>query len=170
MGAFNRARPAFTFGVVWALLCVSPARAQQAPPAIDRLGERITIHDVHAAIAFRPFRLPRPILGIAVLPPFHGADSRASRGIAFEYRSETGTSYVFSQWPRNGGSLARYPLIDEGDAACPSARVVTRGAAGDGIVWTTPGGLVSSLIPDGRSDAPNVYAEWRKLIRRGACR
>jgi hypothetical protein len=154
-----------------------PAPAQtSAPPAprptsiIERMGIPMNEPTARRGIAFGAFAPPRHILGVALLPPFHGDDTRANRGIAFEYDDLTGRRYVLAEWPANGGTVAHFPPLDTGGAGCPDAHMFSRGTGPNGIVWSTSSGLIMTLQADGANDARTLELEWRKLIRRGACR
>jgi hypothetical protein len=126
--------------------------------------------DARHGIAFRPFAPARRIVAVALLPPFHGDDARANRGIGFEYADDADRLYALAQWPANGGNVDRFAPLSEGEPDCPGARRFARGAKPSGIVWSTPHGFIMTLQADGKSDARTLRTEWRKLIRRGACR
>lgn len=166
--------------IALALVAAVPAHAADAPkqPAatppptpspwlVGRLGLSTPEQDALEGIAFRPFVPTRVYKDVALLAPFHGNDVRANRGIGYEYE-DRGRLYVLTQWPANGGSLAGFPPLREGDPDCRDARSFP--VAGSGIVWSTPHGIVATLRPDGESDAKLVLAEWHRLVRRGACR
>ena len=120
-------------------------------------------------IRFRPFAPPRRIIGVALVPAFRGADVPANRGIAFEFAGADERRYALAEWPANGGSVDRFPLLLDGDPSCPQARSFPRSTEPSGIVWSTPHGLIMTLQADGANDARTLRREWRKLIRRGAC-
>ncbi len=144
-----------------------------APAATDRIGRMGELMSETAArheIAFGPFSPPRRILATALLPPFHGPDMRRNRGIAFEYAAESDRRYILAQWPANGGTIVAFRQLYSGGSACPGARIFSGGASSSGIVWSTPHGLIMTLQIDGTSDARTLSAEWRSLVRRGACR
>jgi len=151
--------------------CAGGAAAANPPLMLDRMGERLSMADARRSIAFQPFVPARRIIAVAVLPPFHGDDGHATRGIGFEYADLENRRYVLAQWPRNGGTIAMFQDFP-GDPPddCPQARTFVRGTTPYGIVWTTPHGLVLTLQADGANDARTLEIEWRKLIRRGACR
>ena len=86
---------------------------------------------------------------------------------ALEYE-ERGRLYVLTQWPANGGSIDAFPALRALDPDCRDARVFP--GAAQGIIWSTPSGIVATLRPDGASDAAVLVAEWHRLVRRGACR
>jgi hypothetical protein len=147
-----------------------PGVAPPTPSIIERMGVVMSEPEARHAIAFRPFAPPRRILSVALLPPFHGADERANRGIGFEYADLDGRRYALAQWPANGGSIDRFPPFAQTEPECAGARTFSRGQRPNGIVWSTSRGLIMTLQADGANDARTLELEWRKLIRRGACR
>lgn len=159
---------------------VLPASAQifgTSPPAtpepttiVGRMGEAMSEAAARHLIAFRPFAPPRQILAAALLPPFRGADERANRGIGLEYADAAGHRYALAQWPANGGSIERFPPLAEPEPSCNAARMFARGTTPNGIVWSTPHGIVMTLQADGANDAQTLRSEWRKLLLRGVCR
>jgi hypothetical protein len=166
-------------GTTLAILGALPAQAQFFGPfktpgparyLVARMGSAMTESEARHGIAFRPFAPPRRIVAVALLPPFHGDDGRANRGIAFEYADDAGHLYALAQWPANGGNVDRFAPLSEGEPDCSSARSFARGTKPSGIVWSTPHGFVMTLQADGKNDARTLGTEWRKLIRRGACR
>ncbi len=138
-----------------------------SPWLVGRLGVSTPERAALAGIAFRPF-VPSPTeKDVALLAPFRGADRRVNRGIGYEYE-ERGRLYVLTQWPANGGSIDAFPALRALDPDCRDARVFP--GAAQGIIWSTPSGIVATLRPDGASDAAVLVAEWHRLVRRGACR
>jgi hypothetical protein len=135
-----------------------------------RMGQEMSEQAARRGIAFRPFTPPRRILTVALIPPFHGDDTRANRGIVYEYADVWGRRFALAQWPANGGSIRRFPALVPQDADCSEAGSFSGGAQPRGIVWTTARGQIRTLAPDGASDARTLEIEWKKLIRRGACR
>lgn len=150
----------------------TPPPATPTPSTIvGRMGEEMTVAAARRAVAFSPFMPPRQLLGAALIPPFHGDDVRENRGIALEYLDVTGRRYALAQWPQHGASIKHFPALAYADDDCPGARSFPRGRSPDGIVWSTAhGGRIMTLQPDGESDARTLESEWKKLIRRGACR
>jgi len=145
--------------------------ATPSPYVISRLGIETPERDALSGIGFRPFVPSRHPLAVALLAPFHGADTVANRGIGYEYAGDRGRMYVVRQWPSNGGSIRGFPTIALGEAACPDVHAFGgTNSKPRGLVWTTPRGLVFTLQPDGAPDTRNLEAEWRRLVRRGACR
>lgn len=135
-----------------------------------RMGVEVTRSAALHGIAFVPFTPPRAVVVVALLPPFHGEDTRANRGIAFEYRAFDGRRYALAEWPAHGGGIDRFAPHEPAEPECSSARSFPRGAQPNGIVWSTARGLVMTLQADGANDARTLESEWIKLIRRGACR
>ncbi len=134
-----------------------------------RMGEEMTESSARRNIAFRPFAPPRRILGVGLLPPFHGDDTRANRGIAFEYTDLNGRRYALAEWPANGGTIDNFLPMARAVPECARVRTFARGTGPNGIVWSTARGLIMTLQPDGANDARTLESEWLKLIRRGAC-
>ncbi len=130
----------------------------------------MTESEARHGIAFQPFAPPRHIVAAALLPPFHGDDVRENRGIGLEYIDANLRRYALSQWPANGGKLDRYMPLPEHEQGCASARTFVRGEPPNGIAWATPNGIIMTLQADGANDAQTLQAEWKKLVRRGACR
>jgi hypothetical protein len=147
---------------------------QPTPPPsatiVGRMGVEMNESAARHEIEFRPFTPARSILAVALLPPFHGEDTRANRGIGYEYVDGAKRRYALAQWPANGGSLAGFALLENGDPGCTGARTFSRGTKPNGIVWSTPHGLIMTLQADGANDARILQAEWKRLIRRGVCR
>jgi hypothetical protein len=137
---------------------------------VGRMGIEMSEMAARHEIAFRPFAPPRRIVAVALLPPFHGDDVRANRGIGFEYNAAGDRRYVLAQWPANGGTIKRFALLAQNELDCADARTFPRGTKPNGIVWSTPHGLIMTLQADGENDARTLETEWRKLIRRGVCR
>ena len=146
------------------------APAPRPTSIIERMGVAMAFPAARHAIAFGPFTPPRHIVGVALLPPFHGEDTRANRGIGFEYADLAGRLYALAEWPANGGTLAHFPSLGAQEPECPDARTFSRGTRPNGIVWSTTRGLIMTLQADGANDARTLELEWRKLIRRGVCR
>jgi len=170
-----RATAMRTIAVVTALIATAagaPARQSNAPATtiIERMGEPMTEAQARHEIGFAPFAPPRRVIASALLPPFHGDDRKANRGIGLEYIDAAGHRYALAQWPANGGTLDRFLPYDDADAECSDARMFSRGTKPNGIVWSTPHGRILSLQADGANDARTLNKEWLKLIRRGACR
>ncbi len=157
---------------MYAALASPAASAQKADTTtiVGRMGMVMSESEARHGIGFRPFAPPRQIIAVALLPPFHGDDVRRNRGIGFEYIGPGKRRYALAQWPSNGGTISGYAPVENSNPECPSARGFARGGGPSGIVWSTPHGLVMTLQADGTNDARTVGEEWRKLVRRGACR
>ncbi len=134
------------------------------------MGQQTSEAAARHGIAFAPFAPPRHIIAVALLPPFHGDDTRRNRGIGYEYIGRDNRTYALAQWPLGGGTITGFATYEPALAACGSARTFRRGTTPNGIVWTTPRGVVMTLQADGANDARILEAEWTLLVRRGACR
>jgi len=152
----------------------APARAQvpfAASSPSSALGVRGFVTDRAAAeraIAFRPYVPVRTPHEVALLPPFHGAQTSANEGIGYAY-GPRGRGWLLLEWPRNGGTLAAFqPLPAEG--RCRDVHAIGGNAKPRGVAWTTPHGMVYALQPDGDADPRAILAEFRRLVREGACR
>jgi hypothetical protein len=169
---WRRVAPRRGIDFICALLVCGAAAGAGSPATtiVGRMGSEMTESAARHEIAFRPFAPARSIVAVALLPPFRGADTRANRGIGFEYADAAGRRYALAQWPSNGGTIAAFPLRDPNEPGCPGARTFSRGTRPNGIVWSTSHGLVMTLQADGANDARTLENEWRKLIRRGVCR
>jgi hypothetical protein len=130
---------------------------------IDQRGVATTLARAVRVISFKPF-LPRAVFrAVAVIPPLGNEDTPANRGLAFEY-VVGGRTMVLSQWPAQNFRIA---FADHDVSATPCKPVPY---SHNGVVWTTPHGLVMSLQPDGSAKVAQVASEARALIARGACR
>jgi hypothetical protein len=144
------------------------------PKAKSLLSERgMSMNNQEALdrITFRPFI---PIVSpkeVALLPSFHGTDkdNPENRGIGYEY-VRAGRTFVLRQWPRAGGSLARYAPLP-GQPGCADAHVAFGGDARrpKAIAWETAS-RVFLLQLDGSDDPASLKKEWSRLIARGACK
>jgi hypothetical protein len=155
------------------LAVAAPALAASAPSPTPRspLAHRGFVTDratAEHAIAFRPFIPAGELEAVALEPPFHGAQVSANEGIAYAYRHAART-WILTEWPQNGGSIAQFATLGEVQPRCGALHAVGGSTHPRGVVWTTPRGLVMSLLPDGTADRRTLVAEWRRLIRRGAC-
>jgi hypothetical protein len=140
-----------------------------SPYLIGRRGVDTPEQDALDGIAFKPFVPTKQYVLVALLAPFHGADTRDNRGIGYEYR-EHGHLFALSQWPAHGRSIAIFPELKISEPNCTDVHSFPGSARTRGIVWTTPRGTVLTLQPDGATDTANIQAEWHRLVRRGACR
>lgn len=150
-----------------------PAAAQLTiGPAVPTspLGRRGFVTDrgtAERAIAFRPFAPGAPVSEVALLPPFHGAQIAANEGIGYAYARDA-ADWTLLEWPRRGGSLDAFPRL-AAEAGCRDVHAIGGKAKPRGIVWTTPHGQVLALSAEGPADPRAIRAEFRRLVRRGAC-
>jgi hypothetical protein len=157
---------------VLVLAAAGPASAQlplgpAAPPSA--LAARGFVTDRRAAeraIAFRPF-VADPPAEVALLPPFHGAHVSANEGIGYAYGAP-GHGWILQEWPRNGGSLAAFQPLPA-TKPCADVRAVGGNAKPRGVVWTTSRDVVMALTPEAGAEPRAILAEFRRLVRRGAC-
>lgn len=156
---------------------IAPALAGEPPPPppkppLDRYGFITDRARAEAAIAFRPFVPSAQISTAALLPPFHEDHvTSKSDGIGYQYDG-SGHEFVLRQWPRNGGSIASFAALPL-DASCPDTHAVGGTKNPRGVAWATPSRVYTLSIEGEPSDARSaraLRAEWRRLVRRGACR
>lgn len=145
----------------------APGPSDSPAPAtgllIDGRGVPTTLAKAVRQISFRPvLPVPDP-LAIAVIPPLGNQDTIATRGIAFEYDAN-GISMLLSEWPAQNFRIA-FRALDATASPCTIVRYMH-----DGVVWTTPHGVVMSLQPDGEATIATVRREAQALLARGACR
>jgi len=168
----RRALTALLAGLVCAV-SATPAPAQlPIGPAVplSPLGRRGFVTDRAAAeraIAFRPFDPGERVTEVALLPPFHGEQVSANEGIGYAY-ARGGTPWTLLEWPRRGGSLDAFPPLPA-EARCAAVYAIGGRAKPRGIAWTTPHGLVLALTAEGSAAPGAIHAEFRRLVRRGAC-
>jgi hypothetical protein len=151
------------------LLLAQMPFAQSSPAS--GLGARGFVTDRAAAeraIAFRPYVPDAAPYEVALLPPFHGAQISANEGIGYAY-GPRGRGWLLLEWPRDGGTLAAFPRLPR-EGSCRDVHAIGGNAAPRGVAWTTPHGLVFALQPDGAAPPRAVLAEFRRLVRGGACR
>ncbi len=166
------ARIALLAALMWAA-SAAPARAQlPIGPTIPAtpLGQRGFVTDRAAAeraIAFRPFAPDDRVSEVTLLPPFHGAQVSANEGIGCAY-AHAGQTWTLLEWPRRGGTLDAFPRLPA-EAGCRSVYAIGGKAKPRGVAWTTPHGLVLALTAEGSADPGAIQAEFRRLVRRGAC-
>jgi predicted small lipoprotein YifL len=150
-------------GIAGLLKTPPPPVATPKPTLVAMRGIAMPLHTARAGVSFRPFVPARELVDVALLAPYAGNDTRANRGIGFEYESG-GRLFVLSQWPAHGTPPAGgTPLRPE--AECSLTRYKP-----DGIIWTTKRDIVATLQTDGKSSPSAVETEARRLVRRGACR
>jgi|SRR5579862_5291295 len=136
--------------------------ATPPPMLVDQRGTAMPLEQVVTHIAFRPY-VPAQALAFAVLPPLGDLDTNEHRGIGIEYTAGR-YAMLLSEWPKQGFQIA----FGKGDSIlipCTPTHYSTTNLA-----WTTPGGLVMTLQPDGTVEPSAVDKEARRLIREGACR
>jgi hypothetical protein len=102
-------------------------------------------------------------MAYAVLPPLGNADTDQTRGIGIEYASGH-DALLLSEWPKQNFSIA----FRKGDPALRPC--VATHYSSQAVAWTTPGGLVMTLQPDGAVPPVDIDREAARLIRAGACR
>ncbi len=159
-----------------ALLCAALAlvacghkAAADAPKPIpsglllDDKGVIMPLDKAIAQISFRPIVPSTDPIAIAVIPPLGNADTQDTRGIAFEYDAG-GDTMVLSEWP---GQTFRIVFGKHDASEKPCVPMIY---SNNGVVWTTPSGLVMTLQPDGDTARAKVIREARALIARGACK
>ncbi|HEY4441545.1 MAG TPA: hypothetical protein VGN14_13895 [Candidatus Elarobacter sp.] len=136
--------------------------------ALERRGFVTDRATAERAISFRPFVPDRSPSEVALIPPFHGGQLSKYEGIAYEY-GRHGRSWILQQWPQNGGNLSAFaPLPREQN--CSDVHAIGGKRHPRGVAWTTPRGLAFSLTPDGGADPRTIVAEFRRLVKLGACR
>ncbi|HEV3086208.1 MAG TPA: hypothetical protein VGX96_03200 [Candidatus Elarobacter sp.] len=154
------------------LASTAPAAAQlpfgPATPS-SALAARGFVTDRRTAertIAFRPF-LADPPVEVALLPPFHGEHVASNEGIGYAY-GPPGHRWLLQEWPRNGGSLGSFQPLAAAKP-CSDVRAIGGNAEPRGVVWTTSRDVVMALSPEAGAVPRAVLAEFRRLVRRGAC-
>lgn len=141
------------------------ATAAQPTPTPDTLASHLGVstpfETAVRGIAFRPYLPAHEFLDVALIAPLTGTDTRASRGIALEYVA-AGQALVLSQWPMP----ADLRLGQQEPAAIPCQVTAMKA---DTALWTTHGRVMMTLRPDGKVKPSRIFAEARRLLRRGAC-
>ncbi|MDP9018692.1 MAG: hypothetical protein M3N19_10270 [Candidatus Eremiobacteraeota bacterium] len=168
------------FAAVVALAFTTPAcsvissltsRAHRTPepsPTPDSLvskrGISMPLEAAIRGIAFHPYIPSLQIVDVALIAPVgaRDKDERANRGIAFEY-AVNGHALALSEWPLHTTHL------NVGDTELASTPCTLTPFKPDGVMWTTPGRLLMTLQADGNVKPPRIFAEARRLLRRGAC-
>ncbi|MHB8146677.1 MAG: hypothetical protein ACYDGM_05355 [Vulcanimicrobiaceae bacterium] len=159
---------ALLFAMVWGGCAIKRptghvASASLPPMLIDSRGVTMPLAQVVTKIAYRPY-IPRvPVLRFAVIPPLAGTDTPARAGIAIEYAAGK-NAMLLSEWPSrnlpvvfNGVNIVLHP--------CTTVRFDR-----SSIAWSSHGGLLMTLQPDGTLPASVVASEARRLLANGACR
>ncbi len=155
--------------------CAHPAPVQETDPnavrtpdasasgmLLDGRGVAMSFEKAVHLISFAPLLPIERVDAIAVIPPLGNDDSLANRGIAFEFTAN-GAKMILSEWPAQNFRIA----FAGHDASAVSCKPVAY--SHNGIVWTTPKGLVLTLQPDGGAKAARIAREANALIARG-CR
>jgi hypothetical protein len=147
-----------------------PSATPSPVPTLETLlhhkGSVLPYDAVAAAIAFRPFVPSRRPLGVALIPPFRGADAAARRGIGFEYESD-GALFVLQEWPLAGPEPTAYVPARTDLAGCAN---VYRFPADVGLIATTTSGRIYALQLDGPKNPELLRKEAARLATRGLCR
>lgn len=135
---------------------------------LDHAGTVMPLHQAIAGVAFRPFIPAHYIVQTALLPPYNGGDdTRANRGIGFEYMSRN-QAFVLKQWPGRG--LAGSRKIATIKTCEITAYDIKGGAEGkQGALWSN-GLIASNLVPTGNTTNNAVFTEAKRLVQIGACR
>ena len=129
---------------------------------LDQRGVAMPLAKAVREIAFRPFFPPVRYTAVAVIPPLGNDDLAANRGIAFEYGPRG------SRHPLGVAQQTFRITIAGHDATATPCKPVRYSQ--NGVVWTTPHGLVMTLQPDGTTTAAAIATRARALIAHGACR
>jgi hypothetical protein len=156
------------------LAAAAPAFAQ-SPFGPDTAASPLALRGVitergvaERSIAFRPFVPDSAPIEVALVPPFHGAQTVANEGIGYSY-GRGGRNWILLQWRRNGGTLAAFPALPA-ERNCTDVHAVGGDAKPRGVAWATPRGLVFALTAEGPAEPATILTEFRRLVRRGACR
>jgi len=168
------------FAAVVALALTTPAcslvssitgRAHRTPepsPTPDSLvskrGVSMPLEQAVRGIAFHPYIPSLQIIDVALIAPLgvRDKDERANRGIALEY-AVSGHALVLSEWPLHTLHLT------VGDTELAATPCTLTPFKPDGVMWSTPGRLLMTLQADGNIKPSRIFAEARRLLRRGAC-
>ncbi len=155
--------------------CAHDAPAQQPDPnavstpdasasgmLLDGRGIAMPFEKAVHLISFKPFLPIEHADAVAVIPPLGSDDSLANRGIAFEFGAN-GAKMILSEWPAQNFRIAFAGHDASADPCKPVAY------SHNGVVWTTPQGLVLTLQPDGGAKAARIVREANALIAHG-CR
>ncbi|MBV8727968.1 MAG: hypothetical protein JO233_09285 [Candidatus Eremiobacteraeota bacterium] len=140
-------------------------KVEPTPPTLASLrGVSMPLAKAVRGISFRPFVPSMQIIDVALVAPLRkdDTDSRANRGIAFEYVAG-GQALLLSEWPRHGHSI-EVGAMDIGSSPCQIVKFKP-----DGAMWSNHRDLLMTLQPDGNVKPPRVFSEARRLLRSGAC-
>jgi hypothetical protein len=144
----------------------SPSPAPTLETLLHHKGSVLPYEAVAAAIAFRPFIPSRRPIGIALIPPFRGADAADRRGIGFEYESD-GALFVLQEWPLSGPEPTAYLPARVRLDGCTR---VYRFPVDAGLITTTASSRIYALQIDGPKNPELVRKEAVRLVSRGLCR
>jgi hypothetical protein len=133
------------------------------PLLIDDRGTTMPLEKVVTHLSFRPYLPAAQALAYAVLPPLGDADNDRHRGIGIEYAAGN-TAMLLSEWPKQKFAIAF------GNGAASVQPCVPTHYSPQAVAWTTPGGLVMTLQPDGTVAPAAIDREARRVMRAGACR
>ncbi len=152
------------------LTLATVAGAQETPPPtlIAIRGVEMPERQVLRQIGFRPFVPAHQLIDAALLPPYHGDDTTANRGIGYEY-DHAGRTFALFQWPSNGGTLSTWASTKAIDA-CGDMHLMGNLKDPYALAWITPQSKVMMIQIDGKNDQRALRIEATRLIRRGACR
>jgi hypothetical protein len=135
---------------------------------LSHAGKVMPLHEAIGGVVFRPFIPAHYIIETALLPPENGGDdTRANRGIGFDYLSHN-EAFVLKQWP---GRLIPGPRMIATINGCDiTGYDIDGGKEGkQGALWSD-GLIVFNLVPAGNASNDAVFAEAKRLVRIGACR
>ncbi|HEV7180682.1 MAG TPA: hypothetical protein VGN11_12480 [Candidatus Baltobacteraceae bacterium] len=139
--------------------------APEPTPTPDTLASHLGIatpfEKAVRGIAFRPYLPSRQLLDVALIAPLTGADTRANRGLALEYVA-AGQALVLSEWPASARRTGPEPPPTAGPCEIVAFDANT-------ALWSTRSGTLMTLRPDGKVKPSRIFAEARRLLRRGAC-
>ena len=138
------------------------ASASVPPMLIDSRGVTMPLEQAVTKIAYRPYIPNVQVLKIALIPPLGGTDTPEHRGIALEYAAGT-NAMLLSEWPSQHFPVT-FDGVDIGLRPCTPERFDRASVA-----WSSRGGLVMTLQPDGPVPPAAVAAEARRLLANGAC-
>ena len=146
----------------------SPDATPTSDTYLSHRGEVMPLRSALGGVAFRPFIPAREIIETAVLPAYNGGDdTRANRGIGFEYTSKR-EAYVLKEWP--GSGLPGPRNVATIDNCQITSYDISGGSTGkQGALWSN-GRVVSNLVAVGNASDRETFEEARRLVRLGACR
>ena len=161
-------RIALLLSLIGATTAAATALETPPPTLIAVRGVEMPENQVLRQIGFRPFVPARQLIDAALLPPYHGDDIAANRGIGYEYE-HAGRTYALFQWPANGGTLSTWAATNKIDR-CTDLHLMGNLDNPYAMAWITPHGQVMMVEIDGKTEPRALRGEATRLIRRGACR